>query len=337
MFARIVDANKGGHFSIRPVTHFKPKQYYRPNSNILVSKFLSEGRVGAVTDVMGRRDRAGKLFLPWLIRKVESLHGTVTFRMECAPAFNYCRDAHTAKIVPDDTSYDFGIAKKVRFDSPDLSIDLRWTTDSDGLIDNPELTPTIETLPNRGLLGPAAVAEFTLKEGQVVYFVLRQSAADYDSVVNTEELGHRIEEDKDLGVPTDRIRAACQVLFPADNPILTPEFLEQLLFETDKYWRDWIGKCKYRGRWRESVRRSALVLKMLVYEPTGAIVAAPTFSLPEYIGGTRNWDYRFTWVRDTSFTVYAFIRLGFTDEANAYVNFVLERLKDRNLDGSLQM
>lgn len=76
---------------------------------------------------------------------------------------------------------------------------------------------------------------------------------------------------------------------------------------------------------------------MLVYEPTGAIVAAPTFSLPEYIGGTRNWDYRFTWVRDTSFTVYAFIRLGFTEEARAYVDFILDRLKDRNSDGSLQM
>jgi GH15 family glucan-1,4-alpha-glucosidase len=76
---------------------------------------------------------------------------------------------------------------------------------------------------------------------------------------------------------------------------------------------------------------------MLVFEETGAIVAAPTFSLPEYIGGSRNWDYRYTWVRDTSFTLYALIRLGFTEEANAYVDFILARMKDRNSDGSLQI
>ena len=69
--------------------------------------------------------------------------------------------------------------------------------------------------------------------------------------------------------------------------------------------------------------------KMLVFEETGAIVAAPTFSLPEFIGGQRNWDYRFTWVRDTSFTLYALIRLGFTEEANAFVEFILARLRDR--------
>jgi len=76
---------------------------------------------------------------------------------------------------------------------------------------------------------------------------------------------------------------------------------------------------------------------MMVFEETGAIVAAPTFSLPEHVGGGRNWDYRYTWVRDTSFTLYALIRLGFTEEVNAYMDFILARLKDRNSDGSLQI
>lgn len=118
---------------------------------------------------------------------------------------------------------------------------------------------------------------------------------------------------------------------------MTRALIDTMERDTLEYWRNWIGKCKYSGRWREKVRRSALTLKMLVFEETGAIVAAPTFSLPEHIGGPRNWDYRFTWVRDTSFTIYALIRLGFTEEADAFVNFILERLKDRASDGSLQM
>ena len=95
---------------------------------------------------------------------------------------------------------------------------------------------------------------------------------------------------------------------------------------TVDYWRRWLSKCTYRGRWREKVERSALVLKLLTYEPTGAIVAAPTTSLPEGIGGSRNWDYRYTWIRDAAFTVYAFLRLGFTEEATRFLDFLSERL-----------
>jgi GH15 family glucan-1,4-alpha-glucosidase len=91
---------------------------------------------------------------------------------------------------------------------------------------------------------------------------------------------------------------------------------------TVKFWQDWLAKCSYRGRWRERVERSALMLKLLTFEPTGAIVAAPTTSLPEVIGGTRNWDYRFSWMRDAAFTVYAFVRLGFTTEAAGFVNWL---------------
>jgi hypothetical protein len=79
---------------------------------------------------------------------------------------------------------------------------------------------------------------------------------------------------------------------------------------TIDYWRGWLSKCTYKGRWREAIYRSVLVLKLLTFEPTGAIVAAPTTSLPEFVGGVRNWDYRFTWIRDSSFTLYAFIKLG---------------------------
>jgi GH15 family glucan-1,4-alpha-glucosidase len=72
------------------------------------------------------------------------------------------------------------------------------------------------------------------------------------------------------------------------------------LKKTVKFWRKWLSACTYEGRWREQVYRSALALKLLTFEPTGAIIAAPTTSLPEVIGGTRNWDYRYNWGRDTA-------------------------------------
>ena len=89
-----------------------------------------------------------------------------------------------------------------------------------------------------------------------------------------------------------------------------------------KYWHNWISACTYHGRWREQVQRSALVLKLLTFEPTGAIVAARTTSLPEVVGGIRNWDYRYTWPRDAAFTTYGFLRIGFTREAAGFINWI---------------
>jgi GH15 family glucan-1,4-alpha-glucosidase len=111
----------------------------------------------------------------------------------------------------------------------------------------------------------------------------------------------------------------------ADSPVPCPasdEEGEELFQQTVKFWHRWLSRCTYRGRWRERVERSALVLKLLTFEPTGAIVAAPTTSLPEVIGGPRNWDYRYTWLRDAAFTVYASMRIGFTEEAAGFVHWI---------------
>ena len=97
---------------------------------------------------------------------------------------------------------------------------------------------------------------------------------------------------------------------------------------TVSYWRGWLAQSRYQGRWREMVHRSALTLKLLTYEPTGAIVAAPTTSLPERIGGARNWDYRYTWIRDAAFSVYALLRLGFTEEAAAFMGWLTQRFQE---------
>jgi GH15 family glucan-1,4-alpha-glucosidase len=97
---------------------------------------------------------------------------------------------------------------------------------------------------------------------------------------------------------------------------------EELLRGTVKFWQDWLSACTYHGRWRDQVQRSALALKLLTFQPTGAIIAAATTSLPEVIGGARNWDYRYTWMRDAAFTVYAFLRIGFKDEAAAFMRWI---------------
>jgi GH15 family glucan-1,4-alpha-glucosidase len=145
--------------------------------------------------------------------------------------------------------------------------------------------------------GGAATSEFTLQSGDQAVFVLRHKDGRAD-----ESLGDA----------------------PANG--------EDLLNETVRFWRGWVSQNRYHGRWREVVTRSALVLKLLTYLPTGAIVAAPTTSLPEQIGGVRNWDYRYTWVRDAAFTVYSLMRLGYTGEAAAFAHFMQERAKEESPD-----
>jgi GH15 family glucan-1,4-alpha-glucosidase len=138
-----------------------------------------------------------------------------------------------------------------------------------------------------------AHSEFTLRAGETVTFVLERVPHDYVPRPYSEEE--------------------------------TREAYER----TIAYWRRWLGQSRYRGRWREMVHRSALTLKLLTYEPTGAIVAAPTASLPEQVGGPRNWDYRYTWIRDAAFSLYALLRLGFTEEAEAFMAWLTDRFRER--------
>jgi len=103
----------------------------------------------------------------------------------------------------------------------------------------------------------------------------------------------------------------------------------RLLDDTVAYWTNWLDKSTYHGRWREAVERSAITLKLMTYAPSGGLVAAPTAALPEQIGGERNWDYRYTWVRDASFSVYALLGLGFTDEALDLGRWLADRVDEQ--------
>jgi GH15 family glucan-1,4-alpha-glucosidase len=121
------------------------------------------------------------------------------------------------------------------------------------------------------------------------------------------------------------------------SPSESPHYVANAFKDTVNYWRTWIGRSQYHGRWRETVNRSALVLKLLVSDAYGSLVAAPTFGLPEEVGGERNWDYRYTWIRDASFTLYALIRLGYTAEAGAFMKWIEDRCNDLEPDGALQV
>jgi GH15 family glucan-1,4-alpha-glucosidase len=275
IFAAILDDEKGGRFEIAPTAaDVTEKQLYWPDTNVLVSRFLTEEGVGQVVDFMPVELEKGQRGFRSLVRQVRVVRGEMNFKVECRPAFNYGRDEHETSI---------GTHGAIFTCAP-----LRL-----GLFTEVELEQK----------GGGVVGEFCLAEGKSVTFILQE-----------------IEEDEDC-----------------EREYLSEKFGQALFVRTVEYWRHWIGQCSYRGRWRETVLRSALVLKLLTFEPTGAIVAAPTCSLPELVGGSRNWDYRYTWLRDAAFTLYGLMRIGFTQEAARFMQWLSARIHELEPDGSLQI
>jgi len=276
VFGALLDDTAGGYFKIAPTSgQTARKQFYWPETNILVSRFLCTDGVGEIVDFMVPADngRTQREYPDRLFRRVSCIKGEMAFRLECFPAFNYARDEHETKIS----------AKGASFRSPDLNLGLS----------------THISLKNKE---KGAVAEFALKEGESAVFMLHEIDPNSES-------------------------EAC----PSK-----PE-TSDIFVRTVQFWRRWLSKCTYTGRWREMVQRSALMLKLLTFAPTGAIVASATTSLPESIGGERNWDYRYTWIRDAAFTLYGLIRIGFTEEAARFMDYLEARSHELNPDGSLQV
>jgi GH15 family glucan-1,4-alpha-glucosidase len=266
VFASILDTERGGRFAI---TSDDPdctvKQLYLPDTAILSTRFLSTSGVGEVIDFMPAADPGVDPGHRRLVRIVHVVRGTVRFRVECDPRFDYGRQPHETSVT----------AGGAVFSTPELTLMLHGT----GLEHH----------------GSGVRGAVELSAGQRVGFVL--------------------EADGEVG--------------PAP---VADHVLEALFEQTRLFWRGWLGGSTYRGRWREIVDRSAITLKLLIHGPTGAPVAAPTAGLPEQVGGERKWDYRYTWVRDGSFSVAALLALGFRDEAGAFIHWLGDRIRER--DGS---
>jgi GH15 family glucan-1,4-alpha-glucosidase len=254
VFARMLDAERGGSFRLEPSGAFESERRYLENSNVLETTFATaEGRL-RVTDAMTLTDSRRLSPMRELVRKVEAVAGTVPLRWALEPRFDYGR-ATTR------------IERRAG----------RWFADSGpdalvlGLCDAGE-----------GALHDGAVrGELALAPGESALFSL--AGADRE-------------------------------------PALLPgrDDSERRLEHTKRFWPEWAGRLRYEGAWPEAVTRSALALKLLTFSPSGAIYAAPTTSLPEWLGEGRNWDYRFTWLRDASFALDALLRLGYHDEAHAF-------------------
>jgi len=261
IFAALLDHKKGGSFKLAPVMDgTRLKQLYLPESNILVSRFLSSDGVAEISDFMPITNLG---HAHAIIRRAKTIRGDIRFRMICDPRFDYGRAKHRVQKKKHEAIF--------ISEGADKSV-LRLRSEVPFQIVN-----------------GAAVAEFTLRSGGCAAFIL--------------------EDARDRG----------------ESPSSGPDYASESFKQTMNFWQNWIHKSQYRGRWREMVNRSALTLKLLTSEQYGSIVAAPTFGLPEEIGGVRNWDYRYTWIRDASFTLYALMRLGYQGEATAFGRWIEER------------
>jgi GH15 family glucan-1,4-alpha-glucosidase len=291
-------------------------QFYFPDSNVLITRFLTENGVVEVQDFMplhrstggggtsgadedGRRVEHRQR----IVRRVVCVRGRMSLATTVAPRFDYARGEH--EVREDEHG--------ARFTDGDLELALGSSVPLE--------------------LGERdATAEFSLEEGDEATFVLhvveREGTDGSDGRAAADGSSGRGSRDEESDGPAsaDGARSA-----PGDAPTRAvahrPENARRLFEHTVDYWRDWLESSTYTGRWREMIHRSALTLKLLTYEPTGAIVAAPTAALPEELGGERNWDYRYVWMRDAAFTIYALIRLGFTAEADAFMGWVADRFR----------
>ena len=264
VFASLLDAEGGGRFRIAAEgDDVVVRQLYFPDTAILITRFMTPDGVGEVLDFMPVQDPQRASDRHRLVRVVRCVRGQIRFELECAPRFDYGRQAHQLALAEQGAVFH---------------------------------TPTLQLT----LHGPAGLerhgndvrTKMTLRAGQVDGVVL-ESAAD--------------------GPPRT----------------MTPEELLGLFTSTARFWRGWLARSTYRGRWREMVNRSAITLKLMTYAPTGALVAAPTAGLPEQVGGERNWDYRYTWIRDGSFSIHALLGLGFTEEAEAFGHWLSDRAAEQ--------
>ena len=303
VFASLLDADGGGAFELVPaLADARHQQLYLPDTNVLLTRFLSSEGVAEVSDFMtvAGTDRPQRL-----VRRVKAIRGDITLRLRCAPRFDYGRAAHTARHATADDG------DSVEFVS----------AGADGL--RLRLSASVPL----ALDGDDVVAELVLVHGESACFTLDDPGDD--------GLGARRPHDP---APIDGgpVGGASVGRRRTDRSPADPREVAEAFKATSDWWRAWSASSSYRGRWRDVVDRSALALKLLTSAEHGSIIAAGTFGLPETPGGIRNWDYRYTWIRDAAFTVYGFVRVGHVAEACAFMGW-LDRLASGIDDGRLEI
>ncbi len=266
VFLSLLDDQRGGHFSIRPVdgAGLRSRQMYLPDTNVLVTRHMGESGMVEVIDYMPVTADGPHSAL---VRRVRCVRGQAKVQVRCEPRFDYARAECAAALTSNDETVTFTM------NGGEAPMRLR------------------STVPLQ-IDGGAVVATLALNAGDEVGFVLE-----------------------------------CVKEQPSGDDL--KGFIASSFERTVHFWESWSQRSVYRGRWREMVQRSALALKLLTSAEHGAILGAATFGLPEQIGGQRNWDYRYCWIRDAAFTVYALMRLGYTDEAEHFIAWTKERADEQ--------
>ena len=319
ILCRLLDADRGGYYRVSPVGQAKSSMTYLPGTNILETTFDSgEGRLRLVDFMpIRKRARGGNIgnFAGALLTRASHRAGTHLEREagnDVAASHRVariatCLDGHLVVEVTLKPTFDYA-RRPYDFELHNLSDDVEGAILTAGerrLVFIARRLRT-ETTPTS--------AEPLLMHADQERLRMRLSMSAGQGLVTAAQYARTAEEARDL------------LLQLAERPF------EQDLEETLAYWREWSAQCRYDGTYQYAVLRSALALKLCTFEPTGAIVAAPTTSLPEGIGGVRNWDYRYTWLRDSAFTLDALERLGYGNEARDYFHFLHDLQIKRGAD-----
>src|SRR5579885_1893593 len=301
MLCRLLDADKGGFFRVSPVGAAQASMAYLPGTNILETVFTgSDGRL-QLLDYMPIRQRN-----------------------KDAPNHAKQDENHLSAGYERDLGNDVAAAHRLQRavtcleGSVELEVALKAT------FDYARQDAQIERQP---LNNDAAGALLWAGERYLALVIARLSTRKAQPAPLALELDGQTLRLRVTLQAGERLVAALNY---ARDEAEARQLLDQLarqpfdrdLEETRTYWKEWSARCHYHGPYRQAVMRSALALKLCIFEPTGAIVAAPTTSLPEWIGGVRNWDYRYTWLRDSAFTLAALGQLGYHEEARNYFHFL---------------
>ena len=271
-FLKILDADQGGHYQVKPSTEFTAQRRYIDDSNVLRTIYTTPTGVVELTDCFAvpASEERDEEPAHQILRLLECTRGHVEIQMDCRVTPDYARKGAQLELHSDNIA-------QWSYDGGEVWLVGSWPLEPGDEPDSVRCRCTVHT-------------------GDRLFAILSDS-----------------------------------------RPEMPPYgYVRREINRAVNFWRQWVCECPYFGMYREMVIRSALTLKLLTFRPTGALVAAATTSLPEEIGGERNWDYRYTWIRDATLTLWSFGLIGFYDEAHDFMHWVQDRCFKPN-GGELQI